>query len=68
MDWNALVGRNLRKRRAALGLSQEDLAHKAGVSIRMVGSVERGQQSPTIEVLGKLADALEVSPASLLNP
>lgn len=62
MDWNAVVGRNVRRRREALGLSQEQLAHDAGVAVRLLGAIERGQQNTTVEALGKLASALGCHP------
>lgn len=68
MDWNGIVGRNVRKRREALALSQEELADKADVSARYIGSVERGKQSATVSVLSRIAQALDVTPASLLEP
>lgn len=41
-------------------LSQEAFAHKAGLDRTYVSGVERGRRNPTLEVLYRLADALEV--------
>lgn len=41
--------------------SQSDLANKKGISQVMVGKYERGDTSPSIEVVKKIADAFEVS-------
>lgn len=43
------------------GWSQIDLANESGVSREMIGNYERGGNAPSIEVLLKLAKALDVS-------
>lgn len=67
MDWAALVGQNVRKRRQALGLSQEQLAHDAGVTMRYLGAVERGKQNPSLKVLVLVSGALNCTPRELLS-
>lgn len=68
MDWIALIGRNVRRRREALGLSQEQLAHDADIALRHLGNIERGKQNPSIAVVIALAEALQVQPHTLLMP
>jgi DNA-binding XRE family transcriptional regulator len=56
----ALVAWNLRRVRVGKGLSQERLAFDARVDRAYVGSVERGEQNPTIDVLDRLSKTLKV--------
>jgi transcriptional regulator with XRE-family HTH domain len=52
--------------RAKKGVSQEALAHKAGLHRTYVSSVERGERNITILNIYRLAKALQVKPAELL--
>lgn len=54
------LGMRVRELREALTLSQEAFAHKAGLDRTYVSGVERGRRNPTLDVLYRLADALEV--------
>ncbi|WP_316902413.1 helix-turn-helix domain-containing protein [Ralstonia edaphi] len=58
---------NIRRRRLALGLSQEELAERAGVHRTYVGMLERAEKNVTIYNIERLAVALNVTPASLLE-
>src|SRR5437868_10537763 len=58
----AAFGDLLRRHRAAAGLTQEELAERAGVSIRTIGDLERGvSTSPHRDTIGLLAQALELT-------
>lgn len=59
MDVRQTVGRNLRRLRVERGLSQEALAHDAGVAPSFVSQIENGLRSPTVTLLQDLADALQ---------
>ena len=63
MDWDGVVAANVRRIRKERGLTQEQLALQAGIAMRSVGMIERAEASATAGMLGKLADALVVSPA-----
>lgn len=67
MDVRAQVGLNVRRLRKATGLSQEELAHRAGLDRTYVSGVERGVRNPTILVLQDLAAALGTRPRELLD-
>lgn len=58
--------RNLKRRRTFLGISQAELAERAGISVGFVGEMEMGRKAPSLEVLDHLAAALEVEPFRLL--
>ncbi|MEM1265874.1 MAG: helix-turn-helix transcriptional regulator [Pseudomonadota bacterium] len=62
-----LVGLNVRKHREALCLSQEELAFKADLHRTYVSGVERGIRNPTVEIVARLAVALGIKPAHLLE-
>lgn len=65
MEDNAL-GLALRKWRKAKGLSQSALAHKVKITKSYVSNLENGERRPSLDVLGRLATALGVEPATLL--
>jgi transcriptional regulator with XRE-family HTH domain len=60
------VGANLRRLRIKRGLSLERLARRAGVSRAMLSQIELGHSAPTINLLWKVARALDVTFASLV--
>ena len=66
-DLAPVVGGNLRRLRTRRGLSLERLAQISGVSRAMLGQIELGQSAPTINVLWKIARALEVTFSALIT-
>lgn len=62
-----VVGENLRQLRRKHGLSLEQLAQRSGVSRAMLGQIETGKSAPTINLLGRIAEALKVSVQSLIS-
>ena len=61
------LGAVLRERRASQGLSQQALADRAGLSRNFVAQVERGESSPTVATLARLAAALATTVGELLG-
>ena len=59
-------GRVIREVRERRGLSQESLADLAGLSRSFLGEIERGEATPSIETLQKLADAFSERPSYLI--
>ncbi len=62
------VGRRIRELREARGLSLRALAELSGLSVNAVSLIERGQSSPTVSTLHRLADALGVRIIDLFAP
>ncbi|WP_112701455.1 helix-turn-helix domain-containing protein [Brucella intermedia] len=67
MTIREIFARNLRKLRHANRLSQEKLAHLAGIDRTYVSSLERSIYSPTIDMVATLATILGVPPEDLLR-
>lgn len=53
-----VFGQKVRALRTELGLSQEQLAEKAGVHRTYIGMIERAEKNITLENIAKLAKAL----------
>lgn len=66
MRLEAVLGQNVRRLRLARGLSQEKLAAECGIDMRYLGGIERGQENPSLKVLGDIAKALGVAAHTLL--
>jgi transcriptional regulator with XRE-family HTH domain len=67
MDIREDFARNLRKFRRQKGLSQEALAHEAGVDRTYISALERCVYSASIAMVEKLATVLGVEPVDLLQ-
>ena len=61
------IGGRIKAARKGAGLTQSELAHRLGVSPQCISQYERGVKKPKVETVGKIAEALGVSP-SLLAP
>lgn len=66
MDIRERLGRNLRQLRRERGLSQEEFAFEAKIHRTYISDLERGARNPTILVVDKLAEALQVTASRLL--
>lgn len=63
----AKLAAKLRIERAKRNISQEKLAALSDISLLTVGTIERETNSPSIETLAKIADALDMKLCNLLN-
>lgn len=68
MEIRQLLARNVQHLRKGRGFSQEELAHRAEIDRSYLSSIERGVYAATVDMLAKIAGALEVSPQILLEP
>lgn len=62
----AEVGHRIRETRAAQGLSLEQLARLTGISGPALSLIETGKRDPRLTTIQRIADALRVSPATLI--
>lgn len=60
MDVRSRVGKNLQKLRRDRGVTQEELAHKAGIHQTYLSGVESGKRNPSIGVLERIASGLGI--------
>lgn len=67
MDLKEVMAVNLRRLRHANGMTQEELAERAGLSARYIGGIERADVSASVTVLGRIADALDVEAVELVR-
>ena len=65
IDLKSLLGNAIRTKRNDLGISQEELADRAGLHRTYISDIERGARNLSLESIDKLATALQISIASL---
>jgi transcriptional regulator with XRE-family HTH domain len=65
-DLQRRLGRNLRARRLAQGLSQEAFADLLGIHRTYIGGLERGERNVTLRTVEHLADLLGDDASALL--
>lgn len=54
------LGKKIQRTRKELGLTQEKLAERVGISLAYMGFIEQGRYAPSLEVLNRIAKALKV--------
>lgn len=68
MDMRKLVGDNCARIRKELGITQEELAVRCGLSQQYLSDLERGKRNPTIVTIYEIAQALGVSHLEMVQP
>jgi transcriptional regulator with XRE-family HTH domain len=58
---------NVKRLRKQAGVSQETFADTAHIARSYMSDIERGLRNPTLQVVARIAEALGVSPSSLLE-
>jgi transcriptional regulator with XRE-family HTH domain len=61
------LGDRIRERRVELGLTQADLAEKSDLHYTYIGSLETGVRNPSIDLIARLARALEIDLGDLVQ-
>lgn len=56
-----LLGEKIKKERLNRGLTQEELAEKANLSVSFMGQIERGERKLSVDTLAKIGNTLGVS-------
>lgn len=64
---NKIFGRKVAEIRRKQHLSQEELADRCGLHRTYIGAIERGEKSPTLNTVQKIADGLNVAVVELLS-
>ena len=67
MGLKQIVARNVRRLRLERGCTQEELSELAGINRNYTGMIERGERSPTVDMLEKLGKALKIDPVAFLT-
>lgn len=67
MEIRDVLAHNLRTQRRAKGLSQEELAHRAGIDRTYISSLERSVYAAGIDVVDRLARELGLEASDLLK-
>lgn len=60
-------GKNVRRIRKQVGMTQEQLAKKCGYSLKAIGDIELCKSDPKLSTAANIADALNINIAQLLD-
>ena len=66
MEPLASLSKNIKAARATTGMTQEEVAHAAGLAVAQYRKIENGQTNATIKTVAKIAAALGLADASSL--
>lgn len=67
VDPKQVLGKNVRKHRSALGISQEKLAELADLDRTYISGIERGKRNVSLVNIVEIAHALKIRPEELLR-
>jgi len=67
-DLRPALGARIKELRKRLGISQEELANRAAMHWTYLSDLERGRQTPTLDLLNRLARAFEITLAEFFEP
>lgn len=62
-----VIGENIRRARLRANLTQERLGERCGIDRQAINRIEMGAQSPLLDTLLRIADALDVPLAELVQ-
>lgn len=61
-----VLGKKVQRYRKKTGMSQEEVAHKVGISRAYMGYIEQGRNLPSLEILEKIAKSIKVKLGNLV--
>ncbi|HOO52135.1 MAG TPA: helix-turn-helix transcriptional regulator [Alphaproteobacteria bacterium] len=61
------ISHRLRKARRARGLTQEEVAENAGLSVAYIGQIERSEWIPSLKSLFRIIDSLEIPSSEIFH-
>lgn len=61
-----VLGKKVQRYRKKTGMSQEEVAHKVGISRAYMGYIEQGRNVPSLKILEKIAKAIKVKLSDLV--
>ena len=67
IDLKIVLGKTIRKKRAAAGFSQEGFAEAVGVHRTYLGGIERGERNVSLHNLQRISAALDISLSALIQ-
>jgi uncharacterized HTH-type transcriptional regulator in smaI restriction system 5'region len=67
MDYQRILGENIRSLRLQLQITQEQLAERCDLHRTYIGAMERGDRNVSLNNIVKVAQALNVTPSELLT-
>lgn len=67
MDWNKIVGENVRQLRLERKLTQEQLAYDADIDVTYLRGIEAGRRNPSVAVIGRISAVLKSKPSDLFR-
>ena len=65
--FHSAFGAQIRSLRHARALSQEELAHRAGIHVTYLSGIERGLRNPALKNIRAIAGALDIRVAELFE-
>ncbi len=67
MNFYELLGKNIKRRRKAVGLTQQQLADRIGIGLNFMGKIEVAFSKPSLDTVILIAKALECSVSELTD-
>jgi transcriptional regulator with XRE-family HTH domain len=62
------IGAVLQKHRLRQGLTQVEVAERADLSLKYIGEIERGEANVSVDIVARIADAVGMNQADLMQP